>query len=153
MKTPPVTVEFNTIETTQKTRLKIETNDSSEELAPDLYLSKRLSDMLGFVMTGPFSAGGRKSKYPADIEDGIHNWYVYCDLIEPVAVGNAKVPLLRIVPIQKGPIVTTSYSKVFYYPVMRKFFGAVEINIKGNMGESILFVGRKSFVTLHFRQK
>ena len=51
---PPVTVEFNTIETTQKTRLKIETNDASEELAPDLYLSKRLSDMLGFVMTGPF---------------------------------------------------------------------------------------------------
>ena len=57
---PPVTVEFNTIETTQKMRLKIETNDSSEELAPDLYLSKRLSDMLGFVMTGPFSAGDRK---------------------------------------------------------------------------------------------
>ena len=104
---PPVTVEFNTIETTQKTRLKIETNDASEEL--------------GFVMTGPFSAGDRKSKYPADIEDGIHNLYVYCDLIEPVAVGNAKLPLLRIVPIQKGPIVTTSYSKVFYYPVMKKF--------------------------------
>ena len=150
---PPVTVEFNTIETTQKTRLKIETNDASEELAPDLYLSKRLSDMLGFVMTGPFSAGDRKSKYPADIEDGIHNLYVYCDLIEPVAVGNAKVPLLRIVPIQKGPIVTTSYSKVFYYPVMRKIIGAVEINIKGDTGEIIPFVGGKSFVTLHFRKK
>ena len=150
---PPVTVEFNTIETTHKMRLKIETNDASEELAPDLYLSKRLSDMLGFVMTGPFSAGDRKSKYPADIEDGIHNLYVYCDLIEPVAVGNAKVPLLRIVPIQKGPIVTTSYSKVFYYPVMRKIFGAVEINIKGDTGEIIPFVGGKSFVTLHFRKK
>ena len=150
---PPVTVEFNTIETTQKTRLKIETNDASEELAPDLYLSKRLSDMLGFVMTGPFSAGDRKSKYPADIEDGIHNLYVYCDLIEPVAVGNAKVPLLRIVPIQKEPIVTTSYSKVFYYLVMRKIFGAVEINIKGDTGEIIPFVGGKSFVTLHIRKK
>ena len=150
---PPVTVEFNTIETTQKTRFKIETNNASEELAPDLYLSERLSDMLGFVMTGPFSAGDRKSKYPADIEDGIHNLYVYCDLIEPVAIGNAKVPLLRIVPIQKGPIVTTSYSKVFYYPVMRKIFGAVEINIKGDTGEIIPFVCGKSFVTLHFRKK
>ena len=150
---PPLTVEFNTIETTQKTRLKIETNDASEELVPDLYLSKRLSDMLGFVMTGPFSAGDRKSKYPADIEDGIHNLYVYCDLIEPVAVGNAKVPLLKIVPIQKGPIVTTTYSKVFYYLVMRKIFGAVEINIKGDTGEIIPFVGGKSFVTLHFRKK
>ena len=50
-------------------------------------------------------------------------------------MGNGKVPLLRIVSIQKGPIVTTSYSKVFYYPVMRKIFGVVEINIKGDMGE------------------
>ena len=70
----------------------------------------------------------------------------------PVAVGNAKVPLLRIVPIQNGPIVTTSYSKVFY-PVMRKIFGAVEINIKGDTGKIIPFVGEKPFVTLQFHQK
>ena len=101
------------------------TNDSSEDLPPVLYLSKRLSDILGFVKTVPFAPGDRKSEYPSDIEDGTHNLYVYCDLIEPVAMGNAKVPLLRIVPIQKGPIITSSYSKAFYYPVMRKIFGAV----------------------------
>ena len=149
----PITVEFNTIEATQKTRLKIAINDSSEDLPPDLYLSKRLSDILGFFKTSPYAPGDRKSEYPADIEDGTHNLYVYCDLIERVAVGNAKVPLLRIVPIQKGPIITTSYNQVFYYPVMRKIFGAVEINIKGDTGEIIPFVGGKSFVTLHFRQK
>ena len=66
---------------------------------------------------------------------------------------NAKVPLLRIVPIQKGPIVTTSYNQVFSYPVMRKIFGAVEINIKGDTGEIILFVSGKSFVTPHFHRK
>ena len=109
--------------------------------------------MLGFFKTGPFSAGDRKSEYPADIEDGIHNLYVYCDLIESVAVGNAKVPLLRNVPIQKGPIVTTFYSKVSYYPAMRKIFGPVEINIKGDTGKIIPFVGGKLFVTLHFHQK
>ena len=136
----PVTVEFNTIEATQKPRLKI---------APDLYLSKRLSDILGFVKTGPF-ASGVASEYPADIEDGTHNLYVYCDLLESVAMGTAKVPLLRIVPIQKGPIVTTSYSKAFYYPVI---FGAGEINIKGDTGEIIPVVGGKSFITLHFHQK
>ena len=134
----------------QKMRLKIETNNASEELAPDLYLFKRLSDILGFVKTGPSSAGDRKSEYLADIKDGTHNLYVYCDLIESVVLGNAKVPFLRIVPIQKGPIVTTSYS---HYPVMRKIFGTVEINIKGDTGEIIPFVGGKSFVTLHFHKK
>ena len=109
--------------------------------------------MLGFVKTGPFSTGDRKSEYPADIEYGIHNLYVYCDLFQPVAVGNTKVPLLRIVPIQKRPIVTTSYGKVFYYPVMRKIFGAVEINIKGDTVKIIPFIGGKSFVTHHFHKK
>ena len=52
---PPVTVEFNTIKSTQKTRLKIARNDSSEDLPPDLYISKKLSDMLEFVKTGPFA--------------------------------------------------------------------------------------------------
>ena len=121
-----------------------------------MYLSKRLSDILGFVKTGPFALGDRKLEYPADIEDGTHNLYVYCDLIEPVDMGNAKVPLLRIVPIQKGPIVTTSYNQVFYYPVypvMRNIFAAVEINIKVDTGEIIPFVGGKSLLTLHFYQK
>ena len=101
------------LKTRKKTRFKIETNDASEELAPDLYLSKRLSDILGFVKTGPFSAGDRKSEYPTK---------------------------------------RTSYIKVFHYPVMRKIFGAVKINIKGDTGEIIPFVGGKLFVTLHFRQ-
>ena len=147
-----ITVDINSIEAKQKTRLKISRTDE-DATDQDLYFSKRLSDMLGFEKTGPFLSGDRKSEHPADIEDGMHNLYVYCDLIEPVAVGDARVPLLRIVPIQKGPIVTTSYSKVFYYPLMRKIFGAVEINIKGDTGEMIPFVGGKSYVTLHFRQK
>ena len=55
--------------------------------------------------------------------------------------------------IQKDPIVTISCSKVFYYPVMRKIFGTVEINSKVNMGEIIPFVGGQSFITLHFHKK
>ena len=118
-----------------------------------MYLFKRLSDILGLVKTGPFAPGDRKSEYVTDIENGTHNLYIYCDLIEPVAVGNAKVPLLRIVQIQKGPIVTTSYNQVFYYAVIRKIFGAVEVNIKGGTGEIIPFVGGKSFVAFHFHKK
>ena len=105
--------------------LRITRIDSSEHLPPYLYLSKNLSDMLGFLISGPFEAGDRKSEYPAYI-DGIHSLYVYCDLTEPVAVGNTNVHLLRIVPIQKGPIVTTSCNQVFYHPVRRKIFGSLK---------------------------
>ena len=93
--------------------------------------------MFGFVKTGPFAAENRKSEYSADIEEGTHDLYVYCNLMKPVAVGNAWVPLLRMFCIQKGLIVITFYIKVFYYPVMRKIFGALEITIKGTKGEII----------------
>ena len=49
-----------------------------------MHLSKRLSDILGFIKTGPFAAADRKSDYLADTEDGTHNLYVCCDLIEPM---------------------------------------------------------------------
>ena len=42
--------------------------------------------MLEFDKTGPFAVGDRKFGYPADFEDGIHNLYIYCNLIEPVAM-------------------------------------------------------------------
>ena len=67
-----------------QTKNRNQRNDLSEDLPLDFYLSKRLSDMLGFVKIGPFAAGDRKSECPADTEDVIHNLYVYCDLIEPV---------------------------------------------------------------------
>ena len=57
------------------------------------------------------------------------------------------------VPIKNRPILTASYNQVFYYPVTRKMFGAVEINIKGVLEKIFhLFLG-KSFVALDFCHK
>ena len=38
----------------------------------------------------------------ADIEDGLHDLYIYCDVVKAQYVGNALVPLLRIVPGEGG---------------------------------------------------
>ena len=36
----------------------------------------------------------------ADVTRGLNSLYVYCPLVEPRMVGDAQVPLLRIVPIE-----------------------------------------------------
>ena len=36
---------------------------------------------------------------PEDLEHSFHDLYVYCDIIQPQYVGDALVPLLRIVPV------------------------------------------------------
>ena len=37
----------------------------------------------------------------ADLSRGIHSLYVYSDVIEPCPVGDTRVPLLRIVPLEE----------------------------------------------------
>ena len=93
-----------------------------------------------------------KSKYPADIQHGINSLYVYCDKIEPQIVGDFKVPLLRIVPVGKGDVVTKYFQNIYYFPVLTKQFRCIEINIKDTTGSPIQFEHGSSYVVLHFRQ-
>ena len=95
----------------------------------------------------------KKSDYIPDLKQGMYALYVYCDLVSPHMVGDVKVPLLRIVPIEKGDIITKTYEHVQYFPVMIKRFHTVEIDIKDDTNQSVSFNGGKSTVTLHFRKK
>ena len=80
--------------------------------------------------------------------------YVYCDLIEPVVVGDTKVPLLRTVIIDgnTNQLINHIYNTPIYTPLQRKNFGTVEINIMTDTGEPVPFISGKSLVVLHFRR-
>ena len=80
--------------------------------------------------------------------------YVYCDLIEPVVVGDTKVPLLRTVIIDgsANQLINHIYTTPIYVPLQRKNFSTVEINIMSDTGEPVPFVSGKSLVVLHFRR-
>ena len=62
-------------------------------------ISPLLQSMLGFRQT-IFPAGEYASDWVADIKKGLNSLYVYCSLVEPRMVGDAQVPLLRIVPVE-----------------------------------------------------
>jgi hypothetical protein len=46
------------------------------------------------------SPGEYVSDWVADLKKGLNSLYMYCPLVEPRMVGDAQVPLLRIVPVE-----------------------------------------------------
>jgi len=77
----------------------------------------------------------------ADLDHGFHDLYIYCDIIQPQYVGDALVPLLRIVPVEgkDGQRVNKSFLGPQYVPVSRKQFETIEVNIKRDTGETVPF--------------
>ena len=90
----------------------------------------------------------------ADLDHGFHDLYVYCDIIQPQYVGDALVPLLRILPVEgkDGERISKSFIRPQYLPVSRKQFESIEVNIKRDTGETVPFEFGRVLLTLHFRQ-
>ena len=62
-------------------------------------ISPLIQSMLGFRQA-IFPAGEYVSDWVVDVKKGLNSLYVYCPLVESRMVGDAQVPLLRIVPVE-----------------------------------------------------
>ncbi|KAK3738818.1 hypothetical protein QZH41_000397 [Actinostola sp. cb2023] len=100
----------------------------------------RLKDQQGEPLEGILLGFGNGTLYSktttaereVDLDHGFHNLYVYCDIVESQCVGNAQVPLLRIVPVEgeDGQRVSKTFMSPQYLPVSRKEFESIEVNIR-----------------------
>lgn len=81
--------------------------------------------------------------------------YVYCDIVSPRFVGDAYVPLLRVVGDNghRGRNVCQSFVRPQYVPIVRNTFHDIEIDIRDDTGKQIPFIGGRVVVTLHFRRR
>jgi len=121
-------------------------------------MSPSLSHMLGFS-TCSFR-GDRQSDSVTTFESdlfpdsrlGSTSMYVYCDVIEPVVVGDSKVQLLRTLPFLDKPEAHQSFTNPLYVPVQKKHFDSIEVNIITDTGDPVSFTVGKSIVVLHFRR-
>jgi hypothetical protein len=89
-----------------------------------------------------------------DITGHIDQLYVYCDVVENVAVGDTLAPLLRIVDaknLRKGYI-HEEYNPPRYLPLQKKAFDTVDIYIMTDYGSKVPFESGKAICTLHFRK-
>lgn len=81
--------------------------------------------------------------------------YIYTDVVEPRVVGDSLVPLLRIVSVsgRHGDVVSKTFDKTHYVPVLCKEFGTIEIDIRDDTGHRVPFEVGKVTVTLHFQRQ
>lgn len=95
-----------------------------------------------------------RGELSCDLQTGIHAIYVYCDLLQYTNVGNIKAPLLRVVDSggEAGDVVTRYYERPRYVPIQKKCFETIQIVLRDDLGEKILFENGKVLLTLHFRR-
>ena len=120
----------------------------------------RLAEILGFKPGVPFalppSLNFRKhyvAPYPADIYGGIHNIFVYSDIVDYQLVGDSHVPLLRCINITPdvGRMPTLMYDKPNYTSLSKSAFDDIEISLKNDQNQYMPFMYGKVIVKLHFR--
>jgi hypothetical protein len=63
-----------------------------------------------------------------DVKKGLNSLFVYCPLVEPRMVGDAQVPLLRIVPVEgrDGEMITRVFDPIQYCPLLQRRFHATQ---------------------------
>ena len=117
-------------------------------------ISPLLQSMLGFRQA-IFPAGEYVSDWVADVKKGLNYLYVYCPLVEPRMVGDAQVPLLKIVPVagRDGEIITRVFDPIQYCPLLQRRFQTVEIDIRDDTGSLVPVERGRVVVTLHCRKR
>jgi len=115
--------------------------------------SADLASMLGLDEDVKYSGNTTTFLTALDAPD-VHSVYIYCDVLEHVAVGDTRAPLLRIVDKskKKSENVHKVMNPIVYVPPQKKNFDTVEINMKTDGGIAVPFRPGKAFVVLEFRR-
>lgn len=80
--------------------------------------------------------------------------FIYCDIIEPRAIGSQKNKLLKIVPAPSYPEQTIRFGHIEYIGLKDDYIRTISIKITNQMGKKISFVNSylPTMVTLHFKK-
>jgi hypothetical protein len=110
--------------------------------------------MLGFKRA-IFPQGDHVADWVVDVTRGLSYLYLYCPLVEPRIVGDAQVPLLKIVPVEgrDTEMVTRIFDPVQYCHLVLRRFQTVETDIRDDAGVNIPFERGRVVVTLHCRNR
>jgi hypothetical protein len=117
-----------------------------------------LANTLGISeLDTPLPQEGRNtyiSKYKADLGMGNSAVYIYSNIIHAQHVGNTLAPLLRIIPVENitNGQIHQAFNTPYYIPVSRVHIDTIEIDLRTDTGDRIVFEAGKVMCKLHFRQ-
>ena len=91
-----------------------------------------------------------------DISATIHAIYVYCDIVKSSVVGDSFSKLLRVVSVPNagfGETIQKIYDQPQFFPLEKKEFQTIEIDIKDDTGTTLKFDSGRVIIVLHFRKR
>ena len=129
---------------------------------PSLLLTKKIQYMLGFshnfLQGGTVFEGDYKvviAENAPDKRGGLSQLYVYCNLCEPVTVGNVMANLLAYIPVT-GEYPDVQHFQVLnpaYSPLLNKRFDIIKIEIKDDQNRLINFAFGKVILKIRIKKK
>ena len=125
-----------------------------EPRTPQVSFDDDLSDILGFERGIALTALESWSVHKPDVHRGMSSMFVYSDVVKERLVGDALVPLLRVVPATgaRNDVVHTEFNVVHYLPVNNIATDIIRVRICRDNGETINFTGGKVNINLHFKR-
>jgi uncharacterized protein (UPF0248 family) len=96
-----------------------------------------------------------RSTFVADVNRGIKNLFIHCNIIESQLVGDLYVPLLRTIAVRgkTNEVVSESFANIHYVRIERSTFQEIELHITDETGANVTFEDGRVIVKLHFKRK
>jgi hypothetical protein len=119
-----------------------------------VFFEKGIAAILGFKAE-EWILKSTKAENHYDLQGGFHSLYVYCSAVEPQIVGDIYAPLLRTVGLTglKGETIVRNFIDPHYIKVNVDELRSLEINVKDDTGQNVLFRSGKVICKLHFRRR
>ena len=118
--------------------------------------TRKLKELLGFTDFGSEYYGDviYQTHAPGTLLKPITALYVYSDVVQPRIVGDARVSLLRTVPVlgEYGKTIYRSFQDIHYVPILLNSFQNLEVNLNTDTGDYVPFQSGRVVVTLHFKR-
>lgn len=129
-----------------------------------LKMSSTLSSILGYQEQYISPPSDTPSSYTdvlvkadrmADINNGFHNIYIYCDICEQAPIGDTYASLLGIIPVKHEPHFTSQiirYESPLFVPVAKTYFQTLTVYLMTDSGVPVQFEAGKTVLTLQLRK-
>ena len=122
-------------------------------------VSANLQNILG-VTTLSVQNYEPRSHFPVDIDAGLHNILVYCDLVQNEDLGDKGTSLLRSITLTHdddndrgvSAVSNRSFAKLQWKDVVKSAFQSITVSLRNEMGSLVPFLSRgRTSLTLKFR--
>ena len=147
-------LNFSIVYNSRKNRAEIKPKSNDKTI--NLHLKNGLNDVLGFS-NNTFNAA--KGVYQAELDvnllRGINNIFVYCNICEPIKIGNTQAPLIRTIAFNNekyGKTFTFHYINPMYVNINKKFIDSIEIMLCDATGDTLPLAEGLTTCTLHFKR-